>query len=233
MPNQKGWYNNVPTIDQSISITDYLQKEEKASILRIIDKQNLIEHELITKLLLNGVRVSEVVGRTYYSKNAKRYGKRPYNGIQKEDIHFDKYTMEVKGKNTDRKKNSPLGKWRTVGVKPSLLRSLDTYIKTKKIGKGISIFNRPKEKPKVSYTPTAVYLFTINYGKLARLGRPLHPHMYRHTWAIEALFDGASLVSIKDQLGHSNINTTVRMYLKVAPVDRISEFMEKLEGWKE
>lgn len=53
----------------------------------------------------------------------------------------------------------------------------------------------------------------------------LNPHAFRHYWAIAALRNGASLLDVRNQLGHSDIATT-NIYLTAAGVD--VKILEKL-----
>ena len=53
-------------------------------------------------------------------------------------------------------------------------------------------------------------------AKLRRNGKPLHchPHMFRHTFAVEKLLSGTSLEDVSLLLGHSSTKVTERHYLK-------------------
>ena len=59
----------------------------------------------------------------------------------------------------------------------------------------------------------------------ARLGKHVHPHMLRHSFATHLLNRGADLFSIMQFLGHKNIQSTVR-YLQIATA-RLSEVHRK------
>lgn len=45
----------------------------------------------------------------------------------------------------------------------------------------------------------------------------LHPHMFRHGMAIHLLNSGVPIPVISTRLGHSNVMTTMQMYLKITP----------------
>jgi integrase/recombinase XerD len=58
--------------------------------------------------------------------------------------------------------------------------------------------------------------YVFKAAKLKRNGRPLrcHPHMFRHTFAVEKLLHGTPLHEVSMLLGHHSIKVTERHYLK-------------------
>ena len=47
--------------------------------------------------------------------------------------------------------------------------------------------------------------------------KKIHPHMFRHGMAIHLLNSGVPIPVISARLGHSNVLTTMQLYLKVTP----------------
>ncbi len=61
------------------------------------------------------------------------------------------------------------------------------------------------------------------------LGRPVHPHMLRHSFASRLRENGADLVLIQEAVGHANIQTTT-IYAHLTTNKRKAEIAKYLEG---
>jgi integrase len=59
----------------------------------------------------------------------------------------------------------------------------------------------------------------------------IHPHLFRHSFAVWSLDGGVSVGDLQDQLGHTSLATT-GIYLKVSPNHRREAYMRsKLPGF--
>ena len=55
-----------------------------------------------------------------------------------------------------------------------------------------------------------VYTMVKTYGELAGITKKVTPHVLRHTLATNMIAHGASVIEVKDQLGHRSMETTLR-----------------------
>ncbi|MCK5612265.1 tyrosine-type recombinase/integrase, partial [Candidatus Pacearchaeota archaeon] len=63
------------------------------------------------------------------------------------------------------------------------------------------------------YTPNVLYLLFRKAGEDAGIPKRVHPHMFRHTFAVQALRSGVDIYTLQELLGHSDIITTTQ-YLR-------------------
>jgi site-specific recombinase XerD len=66
------------------------------------------------------------------------------------------------------------------------------------------------------YDYRQVWEWLRKLGERAKLGKRIHPHMFRHTAAALRRIEGQEIEDLKDLLGHANINTTM-IYASLKP----------------
>jgi site-specific recombinase XerD len=88
-------------------------------------------------------------------------------------------------------------KQRRVPLAPKTLAQLQDYIDANKIGEEQVIF---------PITQQWVRVILNKYGKL--IGKNIHPHTSRHSFAINSVRHGVDIRRLQQVLGHTNINTT-------------------------
>ena len=64
-----------------------------------------------------------------------------------------------------------------------------------------------------------------NYGKLANIDQPIHPHMLRHSFAVHCLKSGMNLRTVQKMLGHSSLTTT-QIYLDITGDDIKQDYFD-------
>lgn len=117
-------------------------------------------------------------------------------------------------------------KYREVIIPSNLVRELKKYCKEKKIKSGY-IFPAPKDNNK-PIPPNTVWYRLKQLAKKAKINpNKIHPHAWRHLFAIKAKEAGMDLDELRDVMGHNNINTTA-IYTRTSSKDK----RKKLENIK-
>jgi integrase/recombinase XerD len=163
----------------------YLTAEE---IRRLIespgekDPLGLRDRAMIELLYATGLRVSELVA------------------VRTADLNVEVGVLRTLGKGA---------KHRLVPVGRAALEALERYapLRHKLLRGGASpyLFLTARRRP---LTRQAFWQRLRRYGRLAGLGRPLTPHVLRHSFATHLLERGADLRSVQLMLGHADISTT-------------------------
>jgi len=195
-------------IRKNIKPRKYITLEEKDALLKVINDQ---EHLIITRLLLNGMRVSEVVGLIYYdTKRARRLGKERYDGIRVKDIDFENRIIAIFGKGE---------KQRSVTIDKGTIALLKIYIELGKIqGRVFRMSVRN------------VQWFLKKYGEKAGIEN-LHPHKLRHSWSTFAFRKNVANKFVTDQMGHDDPAFTAEVYDHIDPYARQRDVDTKMGDW--
>ena len=93
------------------------------------------------------------------------------------------------------------------------------------LSKYISQHNIREHRPIFGIKRRQVHAIIKKYGKMA--GLDIHPHTFRHSFAIHLVRSGLDLRRVQQLLGHSNLNTT-QVYLQFNDQD-LREGYNKIE----
>jgi site-specific recombinase XerD len=83
------------------------------------------------------------------------------------------------------------------------------------------------EHPIFPFTTTRAYQIIVKYSEKAKIQRKIHPHMFRHGFAVHYLNKTHSINSLQQLLGHTNLKTT-SIYLKLTSAD-IQRMVDSVE----
>jgi integrase/recombinase XerD len=130
-----------------------------------------------------------------------------------EDIDIERRTAKVKGKGK---------KIRYVHFSEECALVLIDYLQTRSFDETDAVFiNRKGHR----LLPQGIYGMITRFGK--KIGIPLHPHCFRHTFATNMLARGAEIEFIADEMGHANLNTT-RIYARIPTEDMMLAYQNKM-----
>jgi site-specific recombinase XerD len=185
---------HLPEIKKSTKLPDVLSKQEVWAMLKAC---TLLKHKVLIGLLYGcGLRCLEV------------------RSIRLQDLDFDRRQLKVvqgKGK-----------KDRYVPLSEHLIRGLKKFISAEKpqeyLFGGVNIVDRAGGDFDSRYSQKGVQWAVKEASKKAGIKKDVHVHTLRHTCATHLLEDGLDIVSVKNFLGHENIETTM-IYLHVAQLN--------------
>jgi site-specific recombinase XerD len=101
---------------------------------------------------------------------------------------------------------------RDIALSPVLLERLRIYYRWRRPSEWLFPSKQRQDRP---LDEASIRVLCRNAGKRAGIGRPVHPHLFRHACATHMLDAGADLRTIQVLLGHSDIRTTAK-YLRVS-----------------
>jgi site-specific recombinase XerD len=182
---------NLPEIKHEKRVQVVLSKEE---VWRLLKSCDLLKHRVLVGLLYGcGLRCMEV------------------RSIRLQDMDFDRRQLRVvqgKGK-----------KDRYVPLSEHLIRGLKSYIEVEKpvewLFNGQPLPNRAGGDFDSLYSQKGVQWAVKQACKRAGITKDVHVHTLRHTYATHLLEDGIDIMTLKNLLGHENIETTIE-YLQIA-----------------
>jgi integrase/recombinase XerD len=147
------------------------------------DRQGIRDRAILETLYATGMRVSEAVN------------------LKKDAVNLDVGFLRCIGKG-NKERVIPLGKKAITSLKRYLEVSRPSLAKKKECEH--LFLNRSGNK----ISRQSLWKIIKKYALLARIKKPIKPHILRHSFATHLLERGADLRSVQEMLGHSNISTT-------------------------
>lgn len=197
-------YLHLPEIKKENKLPVVLSKQEVWAMLKAC---TLLKHKVLIGLLYGcGLRCLEV------------------RSLRLCDIDFDRGQLKVvqgKGK-----------KDRYVPLSEHIIRGLKSYISAERptdyLFGGVHIIDRAGTSVRGGdfdsrYSQKGVQWAVKEAAKRAGILKDVHVHTLRHTCATHLLEDGMDIISVKNFLGHENIETTL-LYLHVAQLNTKAVF---------
>ena len=189
---------HLPSIKHEKKLPTVLSKEE---VWRLLKSCQLLKHKILIGLLYGcGLRCGEV------------------RAVRLQDLDFDRMQLKVVQGKGKKDRFLPLSK--------HLVRGLKTYIEAEK--PKTYLFNgQPAGRAggdfDSRYSQRGVQWAVKQACKSAGITKDVCVHTLRHTFATHLLEDGLDIISLKNLLGHEDIETTM-LYLQIAQLDTQKAF---------
>jgi len=185
----------LPQLKRHKDLPVVLSQQE---IKRLIASPKYLKHKLMLATLYGcGLRLSEL------------------QKLELKDLDFDRMQIHIR--------NSKYGKSRYVVMSSLLKRGLKKYIQSVAPIKYVFNGNQRDNSEAVSISSRGIQWVVRESTKTADIKKKVTTHTLRHSFATHLLEMGLDLVSIKEQLGHESVLTTM-IYLKVARLNRTRAF---------
>ena len=185
---------HLPEIKKVTKLPVVLSKQEVWAMLKAC---TLLKHKVLIGLLYGcGLRCLEV------------------RSVKLQDLDFDRKQLKVvQGKGQ---------KDRYVPLSEHLIRALKAYLTAEKPNNylfgGQPMPDRSGGEWDSRYSQKGVQWAVKEAAKRAGIRKDVHVHTLRHTFATHLLEDGLDIITVKNLLGHENIETTM-LYLHVAQLN--------------
>lgn len=128
--------------------------------------------------------------------------------VKIKDIDFNNKTLLVVGKGD---------KERRVYFTERCKRAINNYLQER--NDNCEYLFVTEKRPFRKFGPRTMQQIVNKIKEKANLDIHIHPHLFRHTFATQALRSGMKPEIIQQILGHENITTTLKVYAKLAESD--------------
>jgi integrase len=191
-------YLRLPSIKHEKKLPVVLSKAE---VWAMLQGAKLLKHKILIGLLYGcGLRCMEA------------------RSVRLQDLDFDRKQLKVvqgKGK-----------KDRYLPLSVHLIRGLKKYIAAEK-PKDYLFNGQPIARSggdfDSRYSQRGVQWAVKSVAKSVGITKDVHVHSLRHTYATHLLEDGMDIITLKDLLGHQNLETTLE-YLQIAQLESQQKF---------
>lgn len=184
----------MPEIDNKRQA--FLTKKQAKEILEILEATHTLTYHLTVLLLFTGARFSEITGAS--SQKNKTGEESP---LRWSDVNFDTNTIYFKKTKNGNDRHIAMNETLLKSIKYLYENRINDYVITNSVG-GI-ILRMP------DYFMTAVESI-IPGNKKQHTKYKITAHSLRHTHASWLAQAGLNILQIKEQLGHKNIDMTMR-----------------------
>ena len=158
----------------------------RSELKKLFSAPKLLKHRIILTLAYSaGLRSKEIIN------------------LKISDIDFERKTIHIRQSKYKKDRIVPLSDYMAIGLKKYL----------KAVHPHIWLFNG--KEPDGRYSPKGLAWVMREALKKTDIGKDVHFHSLRHSYATHLLEEGVNIVTIKELLGHSQIQTTM-IYLHVA-----------------
>ena len=171
----------------------YLSQNEMERLLAKPDRETALgirDRAILEMLYATGLRVSELIL------------------LRVADVHCEEGTVRATGKG-NKQRIVPLGRHAIAAVEAYLAAARSLLLGARE-AQWLFVSRRATH-----LTRQSIWLLLARYGRQAGIGKPVTPHLLRHSFATHMLARGADLRSLQMLLGHADIATT-QVYTHVA-----------------
>jgi len=142
---------------------------------------NLRDRAIVMTLLYSGMRVSELCN------------------LDCDDLHLEDQEIVVRDTKTYRD--------RKVVISEKCVKAFEEYFESLSDSDKQAVF-LSRQGRRISRNQ--VYTLVKRYGRLAGIKKNVTPHVLRHTLATNMIAHGASIIEVKEQLGHRSLESTLQ-----------------------
>lgn len=214
MHEKKYSYSHITNTSKSIEYyTEYLNNPIKIARIK--------KPKRIVKDCLSEAEINSMIRSTKNIREKAMIMTLAFSGIRNKEFCNLKVEDIDTGENSIRINNGKNAKDRIVNISGSCSNILSEYIFFYNKKKEDYLFTTLKNNNK--YDPRDLRKLVKTLAKRVGITKRVYVHLFRHSLATNLLKRGANLITIKEQLGHSFIDSTMH-YLKFFPSRIKSEY---------